>query len=208
MRHSVSYQTEDGAIVTTEYEGIVSHVNYTARREEFCRRMSTAEYEPVEVYCQVWEKDWKSATEDQRLLWRQAASRLMSEAHVKLRIDQLKTPVVRKYAKKFEYTLQRAFEQCDEAYQLAKIENEPKAMLKAIELQGKFAKLLADQLDVRHHVGLLDEASTEVLLGMMRAIEKKRASVAKIVGGNGAAGEIVEAEGVHGPALVPSAGPI
>lgn len=208
MQHSVSYQTEDGAVIREDYAAKVSKVNYTARREEFCRRMSTAEYEPVEVYCQVWEKDWKSATEDQRLLWRQAASRLMSEAHVKLRIDQLKTPVVRKYAKKFEYTLQRAFEQCDEAYQLAKIENEPKAMLKAIELQGKFAKLLADQLDVRHHVGLLDEASTEVLLGMMRAMEKKRQGMAKIIGGNGNSGEIVEAEGVHTAALVPSAGPI
>lgn len=202
-----SYQTEDGAVVSVAYQAKDSPVNYAARREQFCRLMSTGSYDPVEAYCEVWGKDREKGSEAELRMWSGNANRLMQEAQVKLRIDQLKTPVVRKFAKKFEYTVQRAFEQCDEAYQLARIENDAKAMLKAIELQGKFAKLLADQLDVNHRIGVLDDASTEALLGMLAMVQKKRQTMPKIVG-NSVAGSAIESPGGGaGAALVPSMGP-
>lgn len=206
--HKTTYQTEDGELITAEYAAPVPVVNYPARREQFCRDMSTGEDEPVIVYCRIWGKDLAKATDAQKTLWGQAANRLMNDPQIKLRIDQLKTPVVRKYTKKFEYTLQRAFEQCDEAYNLARIENDPKAMLKAIELQGKFAKLLAEQLDVNHRIGLLDDASTEALLGMLSMIEKKRQGLQKITGPTVEGSVIEKAEGGIAPAAEGVMGPI
>ena len=202
-----SYQTEDGAVVSVTYQAKDSPVNYAARREQFCRLMSTGEYAPIDAYCEVWGKDYEKGSLAQRTMWEGNAGRLMQEAQIRLRIDQLKAPVVRKFAKKFEYTLQRAFEQCDEAYNLARIENDPKAMLKAIELQGKFAKLLADQLDVNHRIGVLDDASTEALLGMLAMVQKKRQAGLKIVGNSMAGGENESPGGGTGAALVPSMGP-
>lgn len=206
--HTTTYQSANGAPVTVPYVELRdSHVNYAAKREHFCRLMSTGAMSELEAYGEAWGKPLTGATEAQLKVWKQNAMRIANEAHVRLRIDQLKTPVVRKFAKKFEYTLQKAFEQCEEAYNLARIESDAKSMLKAVELQGKFAKLLADQLDVNHRIGVLDDASTESLLAMLAMVQRKRQSGPKIVGDSEAGGVIDVAEGAHGPALVPSVGP-
>lgn len=205
MLHTTHYETEDGAIVPLAYEAKVPMVNYPRRRETFCRLMATGEREPIEVYCEVWEKDWGKGTEAQRAIWSSAASRLMADPDIRLRIDQLKEPVARKFTKKFEYTLQRAFEQCDEAYRLAKSESDPKAMLKAIELQGKFAKLLAEQLDVTHRIGALDDTALDVLLKMKAALDKQKKKLVEI---NGQKVDFIDAETPKAPALEAPAGPI
>ena len=202
MIDKTTYQNEQGDLVPVTFTtGRLSKSNYPLRREEFCRLMATGDVDPLEAYCQVWNKPLTGAPGAQVAIWQSSASRLMADPQIKLRIDQLKTPVVRKVAKKFEYTLQRAFAQCDEAYNLARIADNPNAMLKAIELQGKFAKLLAEQIDVTHRIGLLDETSMEVLLAMKAQLEQKRQRNLKIIGGNGAAGQIDAATPPHTPAL-------
>lgn len=205
MLHTTHYETEDGAVVPLHYDTPVPIINYPRRREEFCRRMATAEQGQTEVYCEIWGKDWNKGSEAQRAIWISAASRLMADPDIRLRIDQLKEPVARKFTKKFEYTLQRAFEQCDEAYRLAKAESDPKAMLKAIELQGKFAKLLAEQLDVTHRIGALDDTALDVLLKMKAALDKQKKKLVQI---NGEKVDFIDVEGTRTTALEAPAGPI
>ena len=47
-------------------------------------------------------------------------------------------------------------------------------MLKAIEMQAKLSKLLSEDVNITHRHGLLDDASTEVLLEMKKEIEVRR----------------------------------
>jgi len=144
----------------------------TAKREKFCQLVAAGETY-TDAYLEAYQKpagyDRKVAAEE--------GSRLMAITDMVLRVQELRRPVIRKVQKKFEYTLQQAYEQCNEAWKLARTQGDAKSMLKAIELQGRFAKLLNVRVDVTHMHGLLDDTSTEVLLEMKREIENRRAKL-------------------------------
>ena len=103
----------------------------TAKREKFCQLVAAGETY-TDAYLEAYQKpagyDRKVAAEE--------GSRLMATTDMVLRVQELRRPVIRKVQKKFEYTLQQAYEQCNEAWKLARTQGDAKSMLKAIELQG------------------------------------------------------------------------
>ena len=149
----------------------------TAKREKFCQLVAAgATY--TDAYLEAYQKpagyDRKGAAEE--------GSRLMAITDMVLRVQELRRPVIRRVRKKFEYTLNKALEQCQIAWDLAYAQADPRALLKAVELQGKFVKLLSEQVAVTHRHGLLDDASTEVLLAMPKQIEDLKSKKEMISG--------------------------
>lgn len=151
---------------------VATQTNWLPKREEFCRNIA-AGMGPVEAYTAAYDcKEPITASS--------SASRLMNDTDVLLRIHQLKQPVIRKLAKKIEFTLNSALEEADMATKLAYIKGDARTILRAVELKAKLVKLLgADDINVNHRFGLLDDASTEVLLQMRKQLEDRRAKQLK-----------------------------
>ena len=147
----------------------------TGKREKFCQLVA-ADATYTDAYLEAYQKppgyDRKLAVE--------AGSRLMSETTVKLRVQELRRPVLRKLRRKIKYGLQKALEQCQVAYDLAYAQGDAKTLLKAVEMQAKLAKLLTNQIDINHRYGLLDDTSTEVLLAMKRECEVRHEKQKKL----------------------------
>ncbi len=123
----------------------------TAKREKFCELVAAgATY--TDAYLEAYQKpagcDRKLANEE--------GSRLMANTDIILRVRELRRPVIRKFQRKYEYTLNKALEECEIAWNLACAKSDPRAMLKAIELRGKFVRLLTNQPDITHRHGLFD----------------------------------------------------
>ena len=147
----------------------------TGKREKFCQLVvAGATY--TDAYLEAYQKpagyDRKVAAEE--------GSRLMASTDMVLRVQELRRPVIRKYQKKYEYTLNKALEECEIAWDLAYAQGDAKTMLKAVELRGKFVKLLTEHVDVTHRHGLLDDTSTEVLLAMKREFEVRHEKQKKL----------------------------
>jgi phage terminase small subunit len=143
----------------------------TGKREKFCQLIA-ADATYTEAYQKPAGYDRKLAAE--------AGSRLMADTDIILRVQELRRPVIRKFRRKLEYGLQKALEQCEVAWDLAYAQGDAKTLLKAVGMQAKLAKLLTDQIDVNHRHGLLDDASTEVLLVMKRECEVRREKQRKL----------------------------
>ena len=123
----------------------------------------------------------------------------MGETTVKLRVQELRRPAIRKFQRKLEYGLNKAFEQCQVAYDLAYEKADAGGILKAVEMQAKLAKLLTDHIDVTHRRGVLDDTSTEMLLEMKMEIEVRRAKQKKLL-----ESRVVNSETVSGTPHAPS----
>lgn len=143
----------------------------TRRLEQFCRLVASGEETPVEAYCQAYNR---TITRENGAIIASGVSHLMGRTDVILRIQQLRTPVIPKVAEKFDYNLNRAQEDCQMAWDLAYAQGNVPAMIKAIELRSKLAKLLAETIDVNHKYGFLDETATDVLLKMKQQLEEVR----------------------------------
>ena len=180
----VTYIGRDGKPIDAYY---VDGRPLSKKRETFCQLVAFGELPREAVRRAYFEEDGRTPPPDSILST--MASDLMRDADVLIRVQELRRPILKKYAKQYDYTLQKALEQCQRAWDLAEAQADPRAMLKAVELQGKFAKLLTDQVNVTHRHGLLADSSTAALLAMKQAFEDRtRAKVAspKIVGnGNG-----------------------
>lgn len=147
----------------------------TGKREKFCQLVA-ADATYTDAYLEAFQKppgyDRKLAAE--------SGSRLMGETTVKLRVQELRRPVLRKLRRKIEYGLQKALDQCEIAFDLAFEEGDAKSLLKAVEMQAKLSKLLSEDVNITHRHGLLDDASTEVLLEMRKDAEVRRAKQKKL----------------------------
>lgn len=106
-------------------------------------------------------------------------------------MQELRRPVIRKLRRRIEYGLQKAFQQCQVAYDLAFMNGDAGGILKAVELQARLAKILCDEFNVNNRHGLLDDASTKVLLAMRREIEVKQAKMKRLQGSVPVEGQIV-----------------
>jgi hypothetical protein len=126
----------------------------TRKREKFCQLVAFGGV-PSESYIEAYERVVSNDHDLKRV--NTATSQLMCDTDVVLRIQELRRPVVRKLQKKYEYSLNKALEQCQQAWDVAYAQGDAKGMLKAIEMQGRFTKLLSDQIDVNHRYGLLDD---------------------------------------------------
>lgn len=161
---------------TDEY-GKTARINYIAHhttpaREKFCQLMAYGDMLQREAYCRAY---GKTLGEGEGCISKdsadQIASRLANDTDIILRIGELRKPLARKLRRKFEYTLQKALEQCEVAWALAYATADAKSMLGAIKMQAELSKLLSQQIDVNHRYGLLDDADTSTLLEMRRQIE-------------------------------------
>ena len=192
----LTIQSEDGSLIPLEVTAPLkaSPANYTVKREEFCRLMAQGDLDDIEAYCQVFDK--QLIPEDPKHPYNRiiinASARLLKDPNIILRIQQLKEPVAKKNLKKLEYTLQRAFAQCDEAYHLARATLDPKTMVKCIELQGNFAKLIHQTIDVNHRFGVLDDADTGVLLEMKKKLELQMRKQRKLLNAPVVEGEVTD----------------
>ena len=147
----------------------------TGKREKFCQLVA-ADSTYTDAYLEAFQKP---AGYDRKLA-AEAGSRLMADTDIVLRVQELWRPVIRKFRRKLEYGLQKALEQCDVAWDVAYAQGDAKTLLKAVEMQAKLAKLFTDQIDVNPRHGLLDDASTEVVLAMKQEFEDRREKQKKL----------------------------
>lgn len=152
-----------------ETAGLMIGRALTSKREKFCQLYAFGEA-PVDAYIQAFEKD---PTLVSRANLSHETATLLRDPDVIVRIQELRRPIQRKLRQKWEYTLDKALEDCQTAWDLAHGISDPKAMLKCIELRSRLAKLLSDEVNI-HHTHTLDKETTDVLLAMKQQIERKR----------------------------------
>ena len=171
----------------------------TAKREKFCQLVAFGAL-PLDALVEAYERGPIGGLEHRRLL-QQEASNLLLFTDVRIRIQELRRPIQRKLRQKWEYSLDKALEDCQTAWDLAYDAGDSKAMLKCIELRGKLTKILTDEVNVHHTHGLLDKETTEVLLAMKEAAARKKVQ-AKVIEGE-VAGE--KGKRIDGPPEAPFA---
>lgn len=84
------------------------------KREKFCQLVAADA-----TYTEACIESYQKPAGYDRKLAAEAGSRLMGETTVKLRVQELRRPVLRKLRRKIEYGLQKALQQCQVAYDLA-----------------------------------------------------------------------------------------
>lgn len=171
------------------------------RREAFARLIAQ-DMDPYDAYCQAYGHNPIEAHEV--LQARQQTSRILGVTQVRLRIQELRQPIIRKLQRKIEYGLTHALTECQTAYDLALEQADPKAMLKATEMKARLSKLLSDEVNVNHRFGLLDDTDTATLLEMKATIERRRVNQKQLGGGVIVEGTIVAGQGP--PPSLPSEG--
>ena len=147
----------------------------TGKREKFCQLVA-ADLIYTDAYLEAYQKP----PGYNRKLAAEAGSRLMADTDIVLRVQELRRPDIRKFRRKLEYSLNKALEQCQVAYDLAYEKGDVGGILKAVEMQAKLAKLLSDEINATHRHGLLDDADTELLLAMRKEIEVRREKQKKL----------------------------
>lgn len=173
----VTYTDERGKMARIAY---IEHP-LSEKREQYARLLAYGDMIQRDAYCQAF---GKVLGEGEGMISKdyadQLASRMANDTDVILRVQELRKPLVRKLRRKFEYTLQKALEQCEVAWSLAYATGDAKSMLGAIKMQADLSKLLSQQIDVNHRYGLLDDADTETLLEMRRQIEVSQGKQKKL----------------------------
>ena len=200
MVNEIEYKDADGKPQKAAYVSQGAVYQLGARPEKFAQLCAVG-VDPLKAYCQAFEVE---LLPDLVPEIKTACNRLLHTTTVVLRIQELQKPVLRKLRRKIEYNLQSALEQCQTAYDLAFEQADSKGMLAAIRMQAELAKLLSQEVNVNHRYGLLDDASTEVLLEMRKRVEVEKArqngklkvSVGKI--------ETVSGEGGEAPSGTPN----
>ena len=141
----------------------------TGKREAFCQLVA-AGLTYTDAYLEAYQKpadyERKGAAEE--------GSRLMAMTDMRLRVQELRRPVILKLRRKIEYSLNQALGQCQVAYDLAYEKGDVRGILKAVEMQARLAKLLSDEFNGNPRFGGLDDASTETLLAIRKEVEVRR----------------------------------
>jgi len=131
---------------------------------------------PIDAYIDAYRKAPPSSAIEQKT-YQQACNVLMHDPDIRVRIMELRRPIQRKLAKKWEYKLDHAFDDLQKAWDLAYLDSDAKALTKIVELKAKLAKILTDEVNVHHTHGILDKESTEVLLAMRDTVQRRKALV-------------------------------
>lgn len=103
------------------------------------------------------------------------ASALADRPEVKLRIEELRKPVIAKVQKKFQYGIEQALEEIAAAQQTARALGQPATELKAIELKAKITRLLGIGSSTAQTEGALAGLSTDDLLEMQTILRERKA---------------------------------
>lgn len=146
------------------------------RRERFAQLVAFGT-DIGKAYAEAYEKP------DVTLTVLQSANHLMADPDIRVRIQELRRPIQRKLQQKWEYTIDRAYEDCQTAYDLAYSLSEPKTMLKAIELRSRLSKLLTSEVNVHHSLNALDEETTDVLVALRDEMKRRKQTPKNITPG-------------------------
>lgn len=172
MLKEIEYRDSKGKMQKTAYIERGSAYQLTGNREAFCQAMAQGKSE-IDAYCQ---SHGIEVSPENLQEVKAAGHRLLRDTSIVLRIQDLKRPVLRKLQKKIEYTQEKALEQCAIAWDLAYAQADVKGMLAASKLQAELCKLLVQQIDVKHTHEELDNASTAVLMEMLKTVQVRQAN--------------------------------
>lgn len=114
---------------------------------------------------------------------RRRANYLARHPEIVRRIAQLRQPILNKARRKFEYTLDQAIEECDQAHVLAELQQSPEKMLKAVELKAKLMKMLVAVSETR--VSPLEGLSSDELVGLLAFAKEMKNREAQTICVNG-----------------------
>lgn len=173
--HTLTYEAKDGTRQPLTY---ATGPELVRRREIFAQRVAYGA-DTIDAYCEAYDK--VITCDVDRRTFQQAATKLMGETDIKIRIQELRRPIQRKLAKKWEYSLDHALADCQQAYDIAYADGDSKAMQSCIRLRAELTKLLSGDINVNHKHTVLDEETTEVLVALRDAVKRKKASGIKVV---------------------------
>ena len=186
MAKNLTYENLEGKRVE-----LINVYQLVGPRETFAQLMASGLYAyQYQAYAAAYNvvmlpdgltEDEQKAAQVQRNELSHRASQILADTDVVLRIQELKKPVIRKLRRKLEYGLQKALEQCEVAYDLAYAAGDHKGILSAVKMQAELAKLLVTQVDINHTHRVLDDASTETLVALLKAFDVRRKQAANVV---------------------------
>jgi len=179
MRHDpdmVTYLTPTG-----ERKELMVYLGHplTKKRETFCQLVAfgaTAGDALVEAY------EKRADTVEDRKQRQHEGMTLLLDTDVRIRVQELRRPIQRKLLRKWEYTLDKALEDCQAAWDVAYADGDSKAMQSCVRLRAELCKMLSHDVNVTHKYGALDAETTEVLVALKDALKRKKAGEVRIVG--------------------------
>lgn len=135
----------------------------TPKQEAFCQAIVSG-ISQADAYRKAYDaKSMKPAVVQNK------ASLLMKKGEVRVRIENLRRPVI----EKLQYGLEQAMAEAAEAFAVSKAKEQGGAMVAAVQLRAKLNGLLVDRSEVR--TGPLDGLTHEELREFHDAIESVRA---------------------------------
>jgi len=168
--HSLTITAPDGSRQGLTY---VTGPELVKRRERLAQLIAYGS-DPLDAYCDAY---GKTVTCDvDRRSYLNIVNTMLKDTEMKIRIQELRRPIARKLARKWEYSLDRALEDCQQAYDVAYHDGDSKAMQSCIRLRAELTKLLSAEINVNHKHTVLDEETTEVLVALRDAVKRKKAA--------------------------------
>ncbi len=131
----------------------------TPKQEKFCQAIVRGTNQS-QAYREAYDaKNMLPTTINER------ACRLMQESKISTRVEELRGPII----EKLQYDLAAAMAEACEALGMARRHENPSVMVAAVALRAKLCGLLVEKSEMHH--GVLEDASTEVLLLMRKQAE-------------------------------------
>ena len=170
--HSLTFTAPDGTRQGLTY--VTGH-ELVKRREQLAQLIAYGA-DPIDAYCEAYGKVITCDVDRRSFL--NIVNVMLKDTAMKIRIQELRRPIQRKLARKWEYSLDRALEDCQQAYDVAYHDGDSKAMQSCIRLRAELTKLLSGDINVNHKHTVLDEETTEVLVALRDAVKRKKAAAA------------------------------
>ena len=169
--HQLTYTAPDGTRQPLTY---YTGPELVKKKEKFAQLLAYGG-EPIDAYCEAYEK--VITCDVDRRAYLDTIRVMLCDTALKIRIQELRRPIQRKLARKWEYSLDKALEDCQQAYDIAYHDGDSKSMQSCIRLRAELTKLLSGDINVNHKHTILDEETTEVLVALREAVKRKKASV-------------------------------
>ncbi len=134
-------------------------MNLTPKQEAFCQAIVAGNSQSAAYRLAYNAAKMKPATVHKR------SGELMADGAMTGRITELREPVI----EKLRYDLSAAMAEASEALGMARSKESASAMVAAVALRAKLCGLLVEKSEMHH--GVLEYASTEVLLLMRKQAE-------------------------------------
>lgn len=135
--------------------------------EQYAQRLAKGE-DRLQAFNEVWPNT--AAREATR---RKQANNLATKDFIKRRIDEINAGAVEKIQKQYVYDLDQALKDIDGVIAFARAMLQPSVELRAIELKGKFSKMLGSASESRTGTAL-DALTTEDLLEMQQILKERK----------------------------------